>query len=103
MSGTSENEFAKAAVRIASSQPNGIASHRRLRAEIPKLIKLNTADLDSSQTRKNEPMWHQIVRNIKSHDKDAGNFIAEGYLEHVLRVGYRVTPKGRALLASGKI
>lgn len=103
MTGTTEYEFAKAALRIAASQPNGIASHRRLRAEIPNLIKLTAADLDASLTRKKEPMWHQIVRNIKSHYKDAGNFIAEGFLEHVPRVGYKITTKGAALLTSGKI
>jgi hypothetical protein len=39
-------------------------------------------------------MWHQIVRNIKSHDKDEGNAIYEGLLEHIPRVGYKVTKKG---------
>ena len=40
-------------------------------------------------------MWHQIVRNIKSHDGDDNNYIAMGYLEHIPRTGYRVTAAGR--------
>jgi hypothetical protein len=51
-----------------------------------------------SGTRPGEPMWHQIVRNIKSHDAANGNFIERGLLEHIPRVGYRITTAGRARL-----
>ncbi len=43
-------------------------------------------------------MWHQLVRNIKSHDKVPGNFINEGYLISIPRVGYRISDSGRAFL-----
>ncbi|CAO3372179.1 hypothetical protein [Azospirillum argentinense] len=43
-------------------------------------------------------MWKQIVRNIKSHDKDDGNFINLGLLKHVPDRGYQITDNGRAYL-----
>ena len=39
-------------------------------------------------------MWHQIVRNIKSHAGEANNYITMGYLEHVKRTGYKITAAG---------
>ncbi|MCX7301285.1 MAG: hypothetical protein NTX73_13100 [Rhodobacterales bacterium] len=94
--------MSKAVLQIASQQPNGVATHQRLRKEIPKLINLTPADLAPSVTRPGEPMWHQIVRNIKSHDKEPGNYIAEGYLEHVPRVGYKITVAGTKHLRAAK-
>ena len=43
-------------------------------------------------------MWQQIVRNIKSHDRASGNFIANGLLVHVPKIGYRITHAGRDYL-----
>ena len=93
---TSEVNIAKAVLKIAGAENNGVASYGRLRKEIPGHVNLTPADLAMSGTRPNEPMWHQIFRNIKSHFVEPGNAISEGYLEHVPRVGYRITPKGRA-------
>lgn len=91
----SEWEIAQAVLRIAARQTKGIATFRRLYAEVPNEITLTQADCLPSQTRNGEPMWHQIVRNIKSHDGVEGNAIAEGLLEHIPRVGYRITTAGR--------
>jgi len=93
-----EDKIAFGVLKIAAAHPNGLASHRRIRSELPKVVNLNAADLAPSQTRKGEQMWHQIVRNIKSHDKTPGNYIYEGLLEHVPRVGYRITAAGRLRL-----
>ena len=93
-----EEKFAKAVLRIAGAQANGVASYRRCRAEMANHVNLTLADLAPSGTRPGEPMWHQIVRNIKSHSHDEGNFIHEGLLEHVPRVGYRITNAGRVRL-----
>lgn len=92
---TSENNIAEAVLRIAANQTNGIASYHRLRKEIPLLITLSADDRAPSTTRNGEPMWHQIMRNIKSHHEVEGNYIESGYLEHVPRVGYRITALGR--------
>ncbi len=93
-----EEEVAMLTVEIAAEQPSGIASYARLRREIPARSNLSAADLQRSVTRPNESMWEQKIRNIKSHFETPGNFIYEGYLEHVPRVGYRVTEAGRKLL-----
>lgn len=102
MTSTSEHVISAATLKIAAAHPNGVATFKRLRSDIPKHISLTKSDLAPSSTRGGEPMWHQIVRNIKSHDKVEGNYIAEGWLEHVPRSGYRITPAGRVRLASGK-
>lgn len=97
-----ESDVALAVMRIAASQASGLATLYRAKREIPNLIALSKANLAQSATRPREPMWHQLIRNIKSHDKNDGNYIQLGYLEHVPRVGYKITKKGQAYLkASG--
>lgn len=93
-----EDKFARAVLQIAGAQPSGTATFYRCRSEVPKLVALTAAELAPSKTRRGEPMWHQFVRNIKSHSTDEGNYIYEGLLEHVPRVGYRITGAGRARL-----
>jgi hypothetical protein len=92
-----EEEVARLTVQIAAEQPNGVASLARLRREIQLRFNLSSEDLKQSVTRPNEAIWEQKIRNIKSHFKAHGNFICEGYLEHVPRVGYRVTELGKRL------
>ena len=101
MTTTNEQQISAATLRIAAAQASGIATFRRLRAEIPGQISLTISDCQPSTTRNGEPMWHQLVRNIKSHSIIEGNYIAEGLLEHVPRVGYRITAAGRNRLDSG--
>lgn len=90
-----ETQIALAALRVAAGQPEGIASFARLKREIPELIKLSAEDLERSQTRPNEAMWEQQIRNIKSHHQTEGNYICEGYLRHIPKVGYEATEGGR--------
>lgn len=92
-----EEEVALVVVQIAAERPDGIASFNRIRKELPQRYRLSTADLQPSITRRGEAMWEQKFRNIKSHFDARGNFIFEGYLEHVPRVGYRVSAAGRRL------
>ena len=93
-----ENDVALAVLRIAASRPDGICTFNRARSEVPKLVKFAPDDLAQSATRPNEPMWHQLIRNIKSHYQELGNFINNGFLEHISRRGYKATPSGRAHL-----
>lgn len=95
MAVTSEHVIADAVLRVAASEKSGVATFKRLYQEIPSLVALSADDLAGSGTRNGEPMWHQIVRNIKSHDKAEGNAIAEGWLIHVPKVGYQITAAGR--------
>ncbi len=92
-----EEEVALIAVQIGDERKDGIASYDQLREEVPKRHNLSGADLIWSTTRPREQMWEQKIRNIKSHFEVQGNFIYEGYLEHVPGVGYRVTDRGRRL------
>jgi hypothetical protein len=93
-----EEEVARIVVEIAAEQSDGIASFNRIRRELPRHYRLSADDLLGSVTRRGEAMWEQKIRNIKSHYEAQGNFIYEGYLEHVPRVGYRVTRRGRNLI-----
>ena len=97
MSRAGEDRIAVGVLSIANEHPKGICSYRAARSELPNRVELTAGDLAPSQTRPGEPMWHQIVRNIKSHHDVDGNYIRRGLLEHVPRVGYRITAAGRAL------
>ena len=90
-----ENEVAFAIVQIAKAQPDGVATFARCKREVPLHLQLSAGDMRRSQTRPNEPMWQQLIRNIKSHSDSEGNYICEGYLTHIPRVGYQVTNAGR--------
>lgn len=97
---TNEDQIAVAVLEIAARQRSSIATFRRLYMEIPTEIALDADDVVQSATRPREQMWQQIVRNIKSHDTVVGNYIAEGWLESVPRVGYRITDAGRRWIAA---
>jgi len=94
-----EDEVALIAVAVGMGHPYGIASYSALRKEVPKHHRLSALDLVQSVKRPREKMWEQKIRNIQSHHKSEGNFIYEGYLTHIPRVGYKVTDKGRKLMA----
>ena len=95
---TTENEIGDAILRIANDNRNRIATYPRIREELPLLIDLSREDRCSSVTRPGEELWEQIVRNIKSNSTKSKNYIFDGYLEHVPRIGYRITPKGESRL-----
>ena len=95
---TTEHEIATAVLKIAAGQQDGIATFHRIRREVPKHVSLSSGDRQQSQTRPNEELWEQRIRNIQSHHNSPGNFIYEGYLEHVTDTGYRITDAGRKYL-----
>ena len=97
-----ENEVAFAACRVAAASSNGVATFYRMKREIPNILPLSAADRAQSQTRPNEELWEQLIRNIKSHSDTEGNYIHEGYLAHVPRVGYQITPAGRQRIEAGR-
>jgi hypothetical protein len=97
-----ENQVAFAACQIAATMTNGIATFQRMKRDIPNYLALSAADQQPSETRPNEELWEQLIRNIKSHSNQEGNYIHERFLEHVPRVGYRITPAGRSHLLAGK-
>lgn len=84
-----ENDIALGVVKIAQAN-GGLCTFVQAYQQIPKYVKLSAANLAASNTRHGEPMWYQLVRNIKSHDKNPGNFIHDGYLIHVPDIGYKI-------------
>lgn len=93
-----EAELAETVLRILAAEPSGKAAFSTLIAAIPKYIKLTEADLVPSETRPNEAVWEQRVRNIKSHKNADGNYINSGYLAEV-EGGLAITDAGRKLVA----
>lgn len=93
-----ESAIAFGVLQIAAASGNGIATYAQCKKELPKLIKLTSDDKAMSSTRPGEPMWHQLIRNIKSHHESDDNYINRGYLIHKPRVGFQITEAGRALL-----
>lgn len=93
-----ENDVALAILKIARGRPNGVCTFARAKKEVPNHLNLHQGDLAISQTRPNEPMWHQLIRNIRSHHSADGNFINEGFLAHVPKIGYAITAKGASYL-----
>lgn len=84
-----ENDIALGIEAIARAN-GGLCTYRRAYRDIPRHVNLNSANTAPSTTRPGEQMWHQLVRNIKSHDSTPGNFIHAGRLVHVPRVGFRI-------------
>jgi hypothetical protein len=90
----SEADIAFAILVIAAFQPNGIASFRQLRREIPIHVRLSELDTSPSIMRPNEELWMQKIRNIRIHRDVPGNFIHDGYLIHIPHVGFQITELG---------
>lgn len=93
-----ESDVAFATLRVAANNTDGIATFYRLKKELPNYLRLSAEDLAQSPTRPNEPLWEQIIRNIKSHSTTPGNIICEGYAKHIPHVGYQITDSGRSSL-----
>ena len=93
-----ETEIALGVMRIAAGRKDGLATFRRCRTELPTFMNFSAEDNALSGTRNGETMWHQQVRNIKSHDGTGSNAIGNGWLIHVPQTGYRITDVGRRRL-----
>lgn len=92
---TTEAEISQVVLRILVDRPNGEAEQSNIKEMIPQFIRLTQDDCAQSETRPNEEVWEQLVRNIVSHKEVEGNYIAEGYLESPRRGWLRITDAGR--------
>jgi hypothetical protein len=90
----SETDIAFGVLVIAAFQSNGLASFYRLRREIPIHVRLSDFDTAESIMRPNEENWMHRLRGIGANAHMPGNFVYEGFLIHVPRVGFRITPLG---------
>jgi hypothetical protein len=75
---TPESEMRVAALQVARSKPNGIATTTQIKGEIGNYVNLTQEDLVQSPTRRNEQMYQQIVGNIISHHDSQINIFARG-------------------------
>ena len=94
MAKTTEQVLGNAVIKVLLGQPSYEGTVRTLIKNIPTHVKLTPEDEAPSKLRIGESMWEQRVRNLKSHDKTAGNVIAEGYVENVSKGRYRLTKAG---------
>ena len=91
-----EEEARTIVLKIAGSQPNRKATMKLLRDQVPTFIQLSSHDLVRSQTRKNEQLWQQIVRNVAAFHPTL--FITG--LAQKIPGGIEITEKGMAYLNS---
>lgn len=92
---TFEAQMAPIVLKILQASPTGIMSIDAIITQVPNFTTLTSGDLKPSQTREGEALWEQIVRNIRSHSNDPGNYIHEGYISEV-DGGLQITFSGRA-------
>ncbi len=98
----SETDIAFGVLVIASFQPNGVATFRRLHHEIPIHVRLSDFDTAESVMNENEQNWVRRLRSIKANAHLPGNFVHDGYLIHIPHVGYRITPLGLSRRMRGR-
>jgi hypothetical protein len=100
MSRITENEVGNAVLRILATCPDGKATVTKLKIELPNHIRLSADDQVGSETRTNEELWEQQVRNLKSHSPTSGNIFHEGYVAQVTRGVWQITDAGRRRIAA---
>lgn len=91
---TTERKLGLGVMQILANRQEGKGSVRTLIKYVPDYVQLTDVDREPSTTRRGEEMWEQRVRNLKSHDKTAGNVLAEGFVKHVGRGVYQLTQAG---------
>jgi hypothetical protein len=83
-----------AVLKILGKCPEGAVSVEKLKRELPKYLTLSEADQTPSDIRATEEIWEEQVRNLKSHDKTAGNVFAEGFVEAISKGIWKITDAG---------
>ena len=87
---TSEREIACAIIAFLQTTKSRRATIAAIVASLPTFIKLSRADCAKSETRPGEPLWHQVVRNVRSHKS------GERYGLIAIEGGFRLAPQPRA-------
>lgn len=79
---SNEQEISLAALRYLATIPHGEAAIDEIKQHIPNFIQFTDADMEVSETRPNEMMWEQQVRNIVSHRTSPDSFINDGLMTY---------------------
>lgn len=90
-----EADVAVGVTKYLVSVSGHTATIHQIKKALPNYMNLSTADREQSETRPNEEMWEQQVRNIVSHRETPGNFIHEGRFRH--------SPRRLTLTDAGRI
>lgn len=75
-----ETDVAEAVVKYLKGASGNSATIRQIKKALPNYLNLSAADREQSDTRPNEELWEQQVRNIVSHRNTPGNFVHDGRL-----------------------
>lgn len=85
MTRVSEADVAMAVVKYLSGQPGKAATIYQIKKALPGFLNLSADDRRQSDTRPNEELWEQQVRNIVSHRNVPGNFVYDGRIVYAPR------------------
>jgi len=85
-------ELWKIALLIMTIKEDGSVTTKELIDEIPKYIEIPNNYQEISET-KQEPKYIQIIRNLKSNQKNKSSFVSQGYAESIEN-GFKITNKG---------
>lgn len=95
-----ESEARILILKIAASQPKRSVTIDKLREEVPKYFDLSPIDKRPSPSRKNEVLWHIVVRNtMSSHTTGTRTIFAQGWARKIPG-GLKVTKSGMDYLNS---
>lgn len=95
----SEGDIALGVMQFLASQPSGSAAIVSIKKGLPNYVKLTADDRTQSDTRPNEELWEQQVRNLVSHRQSNGNAVNDGLLAYSPR-RLTLTDAGRFYLKS---
>lgn len=94
-----ENEARLIALKIAATFGDKRASTAIIKERMPHFFDLSPADLKRSETRPNENMWQQIVRNVKVHHIGQSSIFSKGWANTTAN-GIELTAAGLDYLKS---
>lgn len=92
----SESDLLLPTLKILAAESSGYLSTTDLKDKLVALFQPEGEDAEILENR-NDIRFTQIVRNMISHKKSAGNIVGLGYVDHVGH-GLRITQAGRAFL-----
>lgn len=85
MARVNETDVARAVEKYLRTVPGDTATIRQIKRALPNHLTLSAEDRVQSETRPNEELWEQQVRNIVSHRNTPGNFVHDGRLIYTPR------------------
>lgn len=92
---TTEQEIGLAVLKYLFNLHGGQASIASIKKHLRANFKFTQADQEQSDTRPNEEMWEQQVRNLVSHRTADGNIINDGLIAYSPR-RLEITNAGKA-------